>query len=204
MNLSTEQQNFFATFGYLALPQLFTSDETTWITAEFEKVLNTRGNGEQHDGSERTMIVPTIDHSERLCTLLDDERIVGIARDILGADFNYASGDGNYYSGDTGWHPDGSYPELFAIKMASWPTARIRSCESTPLSRREPLTIPTPIPTAAARGLSRGPKNGTIPTRAASAAPSASLSVLNRSSGIRDVPLALVISKIHSGSSTPR
>lgn len=118
MNLSTEQQNFFATFGYLALPQLFTSDETTWITAEFEKVLNTRGNGEQHDGSERTMIVPTIDHSERLCTLLDDERIVGIARDILGADFNYASGDGNYYSGDTGWHPDGSYPELFAIKMA--------------------------------------------------------------------------------------
>ena len=58
------------------------------------------------------MIVPTIDHSQRLCTLLDDERILGIAGDILGADFNYASGDGNYYSGDTGWHPDGGYPEI--------------------------------------------------------------------------------------------
>ncbi|MFT5090596.1 MAG: hypothetical protein ACI906_001495 [Candidatus Latescibacterota bacterium] len=118
MNLSKEQHTFFHTFGYLALKQLFAADEIAWITEEFEQVIKNRGNGEQHDGSKRTMIVPTIDHNKRLCTLLDDERILGIAGDILGADFNYASGDGNYYSGDTGWHPDGSHPELFAIKMA--------------------------------------------------------------------------------------
>lgn len=41
-------------------------------------------------------------------------------------------------------------------------------------------------------------------SKSASATPSASLSVLNRSSGIKDVPLTLVISKIHSGSSIPR
>jgi len=39
--------------------------------------------------------------------LLDDPRIVGIARDVLGEDFNYAGSDGNYYVGDTRWHSDG-------------------------------------------------------------------------------------------------
>jgi ectoine hydroxylase-related dioxygenase (phytanoyl-CoA dioxygenase family) len=37
---------------------------------------------------------------------------------VLGADFNYASGDGNYYAGDTGWHPDGNWGQLFACKVA--------------------------------------------------------------------------------------
>ena len=94
--LSKEQKNFFETFGYLAFPRLFSAEEIGWIADEFERVLDTFGTGDQHDGSQRTMIVPTIDYSERLCTLLDDRRILGIAGDILGADFNYASGDGNY------------------------------------------------------------------------------------------------------------
>ena len=130
MNLSQEQHNFFDTFGYLAFPKLFSGDEIGWIAEEFEKVLDNHGSGRAHDGSSRTMIVPTIDHSERLCTLLEDRRIIGIAGDILGADFNYASGDGNYYSGDTGWHPDGGYPELFAIKMAFYldPVGRDTGC----------------------------------------------------------------------------
>ena len=118
MQITEQQLNFFHTFGYICYRQLFSPDEVAWITEELEKVLDTKGNGTLHDGSRRTMIVPTIDHSERLATLLDDERIVTIASAILGDDFNYASGDGNYYSGDTGWHADGGYPELFAIKMA--------------------------------------------------------------------------------------
>ena len=118
MYLTQEQHNFFDAFGYLAFAGLFAAEEIAWIAAEFEQVLDTFGAGDQHDGSRRTMIVPTIDHSERLCTLLDDARILGIAGDLLGDDFNYASGEGNYYSGDTGWHPDGNYPELFAIKVA--------------------------------------------------------------------------------------
>lgn len=128
--LSKEQKIFFETFGYLAFPRLFSAEEIGWIADEFERVLDTFGTGDQHDGSQRTMIVPTIDYSERLCTLLDDRRILGIAGDILGADFNYASGDGNYYSGDTGWHPDGNYPELFAIKVAFYldPVGRDTGC----------------------------------------------------------------------------
>ena len=99
MYLTEQQLNFFHTFGFIHIPQLFNPDEVVWITEEFEHVLDTYGKGDGHDGSQRTMIVPTIDHSEKLCTLLDDSRVVGIASDILGDDFNYASGDGNYYSG---------------------------------------------------------------------------------------------------------
>ena len=99
---------FWDSFGYLVFPQLFDSAEVDWITAEFEGVVEsdaaTAGKDRpSHDGSSRTMIVPTIDHSPRLSTLLDDRRIVGICSDLLGEDFCYASGDGNYYSGDTGW-----------------------------------------------------------------------------------------------------
>ena len=130
MYLTEQQLNFFHTFGFIHIPQLFTPDEVAWITEEFEHVLDTYGKGDEHDGSQRTMIVPTIDHSEKLCTLLDDSRVVGIASDILGDDFNYASGDGNYYSGDTGWHADGGYPELFAIKIAYYldPLTRDTGC----------------------------------------------------------------------------
>lgn len=130
MHISQQQLAFFHTFGYICFRQLFNPDEVAWITTALEKVLYTQGDGKRHDGSRRTMIVPTIDHNEQLCTLLDDDRIVSIASAILGDDFNYASGDGNYYTGDTGWHADGSYPELFAIKMAFYldPLTRDTGC----------------------------------------------------------------------------
>ena len=106
MHPSQAELNFFHTFGYIVFRQLFNPSETAWIREELDTVLQTHGKGKEHDGTKRTIIVPTIDHSERLCTLLDDDRICGIASAILGEDFNYASGDGNYYSGDTGWHGD--------------------------------------------------------------------------------------------------
>ena len=105
MELSPAQIRFFKAFGYLYFPQLFAPDEIAWITEEFERSIQAYGNGAQHDGSKRTMFGGPIEHRERLCTLVDDERIVGICNGVLGEHFNYASGDGNYYSGDTGWHP---------------------------------------------------------------------------------------------------
>ncbi len=117
MQLTQQQLNHFDSFGYLAFPGLL-KEEIGWITEEFEEVMANVASGKDHDGSARTIIVPTIDHSERLCTLLDDDRILGIASTLIGDDFNYGSGDGNFYSGDTRWHADGGYPELFAIKLA--------------------------------------------------------------------------------------
>ena len=62
-----------------------------------------------HEGSARSCIVPFIDQSEVLCTLLDDQRILAIAKTSLGDDFNYMGSDGNFYVGDTGWHSDGGH-----------------------------------------------------------------------------------------------
>ena len=117
MKLTDQQINFFHNFGYLMIPQLFSPEEMAWVIEEYENVLQNHAAGDVHDGSRRTMIVPSYGHSERLCTLLDDHRILGIASGILGDDFNYGAGDANYYVGDTHWHPDSSWPELFAIKM---------------------------------------------------------------------------------------
>lgn len=64
-------------------------------------------NGQPHDGTRRSCLVPFIDQSERLSALIDDPRIHDIAASLLGDDFNYAGSDGNYYAGDTRWHSDG-------------------------------------------------------------------------------------------------
>lgn len=118
MQLTEAQVRFFRTFGYLGFPQLFSPEEIGWITNEFETAIQTVGGGQQHDGTKRTMFGGPIERTAKLCTLLDDPRIVGILSGILGEDFNYCSGDGNYYTGDTGWHPDGNWGQLFAVKIA--------------------------------------------------------------------------------------
>jgi hypothetical protein len=134
--LSVEQQEFFATFGYLHMQGLFTPAEYELISAEFDATIDNyvpppvaleteheyaqrvpqQGVGRLHDGSARTMIGGPIEH--RMPWLLDHPRILGLLRGVIGEDFCYCSGDGNYYSGDTGWHPDGSWGQLFAVKVA--------------------------------------------------------------------------------------
>ena len=108
----TEQQiGFFEVFGYLSFPGLV-ADRIDEIVREFESVWSERGGGhygKPHEGKARSCIVPFIDQSEVLCTLLDDHRILAIAKTLLGDDFNYMGSDGNFYVGDTGWHSDGGH-----------------------------------------------------------------------------------------------
>ena len=109
-NLSEQQMSFFRTFGYLSFPGLMT-DRIEEIEREFEAVWAAHGgghNGKLHNGKARSCIVPFIDQSEALCSLLDDPRILGIASSILGDDFNYTGSDGNFYVGETRWHSDGA------------------------------------------------------------------------------------------------
>ncbi|MDE0301373.1 MAG: phytanoyl-CoA dioxygenase family protein [Candidatus Poribacteria bacterium] len=108
--LTAQQMSFFRTFGYLSFPGLMT-DRIEEILREFEAVWVAHGgghNGKPHDGKARSCIVPFIDQSETLCSLLDDPRILGIASSILGGDFNYTGSDGNFYVGETRWHSDGA------------------------------------------------------------------------------------------------
>ena len=118
MKLTQEQLDFFDTFGYLMIPQLFSQDETIKIIEVFEWSIQIRAGGKNHDGSTRTMFLGPIERHPDMCRLLDHPAILGLIGGILGEDFNYCSGDGNYYSGDTGWHPDGGWGQLFATKTA--------------------------------------------------------------------------------------
>ncbi len=118
--LNEQQLSFFDTFGYLGFPGLL-NDRIDEIINDFEEVWASRGGGHHgrpHDGKERSCIVPFIDQHERLSSLLDDDRIRGIANSLLGDDFNYMGSDGNYYAGDTRWHSDGWHPETLHIKIA--------------------------------------------------------------------------------------
>lgn len=130
--LSEQQIAFFNTFGFLAFPGLL-KDRIDEIIGEFITIFQKRGGGHDgrpHDGRKRSCIVPFLDQSAVLCTLLDDPRISGIASSLLGDDFNYMPSDGNYYSGDTGWHSDGWHRETMHIKIAFYldPLTRDTGC----------------------------------------------------------------------------
>lgn len=118
MNLTSRQLAFMDVFGYLAFPGLL-ADRIDRIIDEFEGVFAARGgghNGKQHDGLERSCILPFIDQSEYLSSLLDDPRINGIFASLLGPDYNYLGSDGNFYVGDTNWHSDTDWSGKFRGK----------------------------------------------------------------------------------------
>ena len=125
--LTVEQKHFFETFGYLVLPKLLL-DDIDWITEEFEAVF--QGRGVVHDGSKRSTVVPFIDQRERLSTLVDHPKIVGLVASLLGENFNYVGGDGNYYTGDTQWHSDGFHHVGKFLKVALYldPVKRDSGC----------------------------------------------------------------------------
>ena len=109
--ITDSEISFFKTFGYLSFPQLM-ADRIESIQDAFENVWSERGgghNGKPHEGTARSCIVPFIDQSEELSSLLDDPRILAIAKTLLGDNFNYMGSDGNFYVGDTGWHSDGGH-----------------------------------------------------------------------------------------------
>jgi hypothetical protein len=130
MKLSTQQRRHFETFGFLVLRGLL-ADEIGWITQEFEGVF-AEHPGPAHDGTQRTCIVPFIDQSARLCTLLDHPQVTGLVASLLGERFNYIGGDGNFYTGNTRWHSDGWHePESgLYLKVALYldPVARDTGC----------------------------------------------------------------------------
>jgi hypothetical protein len=127
LQLTPQQRAFIDTFGYLVFPGLL-CDRIDRILEEFEAVFAAHGGGHHgrpHDGTARSCIVPFLDRSEYLSSLLDDPRIDGIFTSLLGEDYNYLGSDGNFYVGDTGWHSDtdwsgrmrGKPPRVF-YKMA--------------------------------------------------------------------------------------
>ncbi len=117
MKLLPHHVAFFHQFGYLVVRQLFTTAEMQAIIGNFERTLAEFGPPGASARSDRLVLGP-IQHLPEMSALLDHPGILGLAGGLLGDDFNYAGGDGRFYSGDTGWHPDGSWGQLFAAKIA--------------------------------------------------------------------------------------
>lgn len=108
LQLTPQQLAFMDTFGYLVFPGLL-NDRIDRIIDEFESVFAAHGgghNGKPHDGTARSCILPFIDQTDYLASLIDDPRIDGIFTSLLGEDYNYLGSDGNFYVGDTNWHSD--------------------------------------------------------------------------------------------------
>ena len=118
--LSSQQLNFFETFGFLHFPGLI-ADRIGEVSDAFDTLFENQNGvpGGPHDGTVRTCMLPFLDKCEYLSSLLDDARINGIASSILGDDYNYMGSDGNYYVGDTYWHRDGCMEREFRhLKIA--------------------------------------------------------------------------------------
>ena len=56
------------------------ADKIEAITAAFEELIAAHG-GAEHEGEGRLSVAPFLNHSPYLCTLLDDPRVDGIARE---------------------------------------------------------------------------------------------------------------------------
>jgi hypothetical protein len=118
--INKSKLRFFEDFGFLRFNGLL-KDSIECITQAFEEVWAAHGDGHHgdvHDGSKRSCIVPFIDRHEQLCKLLDDSRILEIAKRILGDDFNYCTSDGNLYSGVTPYHSHRFFGNVQAMKIA--------------------------------------------------------------------------------------
>ena len=127
MQLTEQQLAYIDTVGFLSFPGLL-NDKIDGIIEAFESLWASHGgghDGKPHDGTARSCIVPFMDQSEYLSSLLDDERVNGIFKSLMGDDYVYLGSDGNFYVGNTGWHSDtdwsgkmrGKPPRVF-YKMA--------------------------------------------------------------------------------------
>jgi hypothetical protein len=109
--LTPQQVAFFETFGYLRLPGLFARDVGE-IIGGFEDVFAAEGHprmeyyADLHGGERRVIIPAFITKNERLSQLLDDERVTGIVRSLLGDAYEYAESDGNLFDCESIWHAD--------------------------------------------------------------------------------------------------
>lgn len=109
--LSEQQKKFFETFGYLVFKGLF-SKEANKISEVFDCVFS-KGledvidwKHRAHANEKRQFLTQFIDRDEYLSSLLDDERILGIYKGLLGEDFIYRGSDANLFECGTCWHSD--------------------------------------------------------------------------------------------------
>jgi hypothetical protein len=109
LSLTPQQLTYFDTFGFLHLPGVF-RDDVDRLVDGFEEIFAANPtmdtNEKLHFDQQRRIIPGFIEKSDKLRTLIDDPRVVGIVSSLIPSGWEYAQSDGNLFYCDTSWHPD--------------------------------------------------------------------------------------------------
>ena len=104
--LTTEQQSYFETFGFIVQRVLFSPDEMAIITCEFDDVMTEDRGGKSFAG-EGQALVKIVEQRPKLTRLTLEERILGPIEQLLGQGFIWSGSEANLtIHSEHRWHAD--------------------------------------------------------------------------------------------------
>ena len=119
--LTDVQLEHFRTLGFVVLRNFFTDDEVETLRDEYESELNFVYADQPFTGEKRYWTQMLHPRTPLFASLLEDDRLCGIAEQMFGSDVLGIGADANRYVGDTQWHPDHAADpdeDSFGVKFA--------------------------------------------------------------------------------------
>jgi ectoine hydroxylase-related dioxygenase (phytanoyl-CoA dioxygenase family) len=116
--LTEGQIDFHKTFGYTVLKQLFSADELPTIRKEFDTSMADQYAHTPYDGTERHWAPLMDEETPFFASLMEDPRLLTVARQLYGDDVLGIGTDANRYTGDTRWHRDTRTVHQYGVKFA--------------------------------------------------------------------------------------
>jgi len=115
--LTSQQKMFFDTFGFLIIRGFFSKDEVKAISNEFNTRAQIASDYEPFDGTKRQTIDMSGSDSPFFASLLDDERLLSIGKDIHENVLPWGTHIDRHVN-NTYWHHDAGGYEWYGIKFA--------------------------------------------------------------------------------------
>lgn len=116
--LNEEQLNYYRTFGYIVVRQLFTAADIQTIAKEFEQAMAEQYPHKPFDGTQHHWTVMLDEGTPFFASLLEDPRFLTIVQQMYGENILGVATDANRYVGNTIWHPDTVSPLQYGVKFA--------------------------------------------------------------------------------------
>ena len=106
MQLTQQQVAFFEAFGYLVIPELFSTSEIEKMSDDFDKTALDDRDGADFDANRRQNI--SLTETEAWSNIEVRDHLFYPLRQLFGSDHFVSIGKpgGGLYVGDTDWHPD--------------------------------------------------------------------------------------------------
>ena len=104
--LTTEQQSYFETFGFIVRRALFSPDEMAIITREFDDAMTEDRGGKPFTG-EGQSVGKTVEQRPKLTQLVLDKRILGPIEQLLRQEFIWSGSEAKLtVHPEHRWHAD--------------------------------------------------------------------------------------------------